>query len=93
MSELNKKSIMKENGGFNGHFLTLAPPIPKDPPSYLDPCIRELPDFDALPYQVDIVTLPMLWFIAYTRILAAQFISSRRTRIITNSVSISGSTG
>ncbi|KAK1395559.1 Actin cytoskeleton-regulatory complex protein pan1 [Heracleum sosnowskyi] len=51
ISEHNKRNIIKENGGFNNHFLTLAPPTPKDPPSYLDPCIRELPDFDALPYQ------------------------------------------
>ncbi|XP_074365356.1 uncharacterized protein LOC141706525 [Apium graveolens] len=49
--EHNKKNIIKENGGFNNHFLTLAPPIPKDSPSYLDPCIRELPEFDAFPYQ------------------------------------------
>ncbi|WOH05896.1 hypothetical protein DCAR_0625319 [Daucus carota subsp. sativus] len=46
-----KKKIIKENGGYNGDFLTLAPPIPKDPPSYLGYYIPELPDFDALPYQ------------------------------------------
>ncbi|XP_074358220.1 uncharacterized protein LOC141697632 [Apium graveolens] len=46
-----KKKIIKENGGFSEDFLTLAPPKPKDPPSYLGHYIPELPDFDALPYQ------------------------------------------
>ncbi|KAK1389274.1 transcription factor SOX-4 [Heracleum sosnowskyi] len=50
MSKYNKK-IIKENGGFNEDFLTLAPPKPKDPPSYLGHYIPELPDFDSLPYQ------------------------------------------
>ena len=66
-----KKKIIKENGGYNGDFLTLAPPIPKDPPSYLGYYIPELPDFDSLPYQVrDRVTLPLF---LYT-IISAQVI-------------------
>ncbi|KAL1817906.1 hypothetical protein DCAR_0522405 [Daucus carota subsp. sativus] len=63
MSEHNKKNLVKENGGFNKHFLTLAPPIPKETAPYLDTCIPELPDFDALPYQGapdDLVRLPGL---------------------------------
>lgn len=51
LSELNKKKLIKENGGFNGDFLTLAPPKPKHTSSYLSLHSQEIPDFDALPYQ------------------------------------------
>lgn len=52
LSEPNKKKLIKENGGFNGDFLTLAPPKPKHTSSYLSLHSQEIPDFDALPYQV-----------------------------------------
>lgn len=66
-----KKKIVTENGGFSEDFLSLAPPKPKDPPSYLGHYIPELPDFDALPYQVKTNSHHFL----YIGILAAQVIS------------------
>lgn len=52
MSELKNKKVVKESGGFNGNFLTLAPPREERPSSYLSHHCQEVPDFDALPYKV-----------------------------------------
>ncbi|KAK1401477.1 hypothetical protein POM88_001082 [Heracleum sosnowskyi] len=51
-SELKNKKVVKEFGGSNGDFLTLAPPREELPSSYLGHHCQEVPDFDALPYQV-----------------------------------------
>uniref|UniRef100_A0A5B6YQQ8 Uncharacterized protein n=1 Tax=Davidia involucrata TaxID=16924 RepID=A0A5B6YQQ8_DAVIN len=60
MSEPNSKKVIKENGGLNGDFLTLAPPTTtsphpsskhKHPSAYVVPHSRELSEFESLPYQ------------------------------------------
>lgn len=52
MSEPKNKNVIKEFGGFNGDFLTLAPPRAELPSSYISHQCQKVPDFDALPYQV-----------------------------------------
>ena len=51
MSEPKNKNIISEFGGSNGEFLTLAPPAELSS-SYIRRHCQEVPDFDALPYQV-----------------------------------------
>lgn len=60
MPELKNKKLVKESGGSNGDFLTLAPPREELPSSYLSHHCHKVPDFDALPYQ-DTANEPVKW--------------------------------